>query len=63
MSLPFSFLILDSGFCILGTLVVSKSFIEAIVIKILHKDLGTIFSLLMVANLQTMFVMFSLCYV
>jgi hypothetical protein len=62
MSLPFGFLTFDSSFYILGTLVVSKSFIEAFVTKVFHEDLGTIFSLLMVANLQMAFVMFSLCY-
>jgi hypothetical protein len=62
MSFSPSFFTPNLGFCILGTLVGSKSFIEAIVTKVLHEDLGTIFSLLMVANLQAIFVMFLLCY-
>jgi hypothetical protein len=40
ISLPFGFLILNMGFCILGTLVRSRSFIESFVAKAFHEDLG-----------------------
>ncbi len=62
MSLPFRFLIPNSGFCILSAPMRSKSFIESFMIKDLHEDLGTISSLLMLATLQAAFAMLSLCY-
>ncbi len=37
------------GFCILGALVGSRSFIELFVVKVFHEDLGAIFSLSMFA--------------
>jgi len=40
----------------------NKSFVESFMPKVLHKDLGMIFSLLMLANPEATFVMFSLCY-
>jgi hypothetical protein len=40
----------------------SRSFIESFVVEALHEDLGTIFNLHMLANLQATFVMFSLNY-
>jgi hypothetical protein len=61
ISFPLGFLILDLGFCILGALVESTSFVESF-IEAFREDLGTIFNLLMLANLQTTFAMFSLCY-
>ncbi len=50
-------------FCILGTLVGSKSFVESFVAKVLHEDLGMISSLPMFTNTHLAFAMFSLCYV
>jgi hypothetical protein len=50
------------GFCILGTSVGSRSLIESFMSKAFHEDLRMIFSLLMLANLQVVFAMFSLCY-
>ncbi len=40
----------------------SRSFIESFVAKAFHEDLGMIFSLLVFANPQAVFAMFSLCY-
>jgi hypothetical protein len=42
ISLLPNFFTLDSGFCILGALVESRSFFELFVPKVLHEDLGTI---------------------
>jgi len=57
ISFPLSFLYVNLGFCILGALVESTSFVEAF-----REDLGTRSSLFMLANLQTTFAIFSLCY-
>ncbi len=51
-SLSPRFFTLDSGFHILGAPMGSTSFVESFVANVLHEDLGTIFSLLMFANLQ-----------
>jgi hypothetical protein len=50
------------GFHILGAPFGSKSFIESFVTKTLHEDLGMIFSLPMLVNLQVVFVMPLLSY-
>jgi len=62
ISLPFGFLILDLGFRILGALVGSTSFVESFVVKVFHEDLGIIFNLSMLADLQATFAMLSLRY-
>jgi hypothetical protein len=62
ISLPLGFLIPDPCFHILGAPMGSKPFVESFVAKALHEDLGTISSLPMLANLQTIFAMFLLCY-
>jgi hypothetical protein len=62
ISLRPGFFILDFDFRILGGLVGFRSFIESFVIKALHEDLGMIFCLPMLANLQVAFTMLSLCY-
>jgi len=51
------------GFCILGPLVGSKSFVESFVAKAFHEDLGMISSLPMFTNTHVGFVMFLLCSV
>ncbi len=51
ISLPLGFLIFDLGFCILGPLMGSSSFVESFVTKVFHENLGTISSLPMFANL------------
>ncbi len=62
ISLPASFLIPNLGFCILGALVGSASFIESFMVGAFHEDHGRIFSFLMFVDLPTIFVMLSLCY-
>jgi hypothetical protein len=62
ISLPSNFLIFNFDFRILGRLVGSKSFVESFAIKALHENLGMIFCLPMLANLQAAFTMLSLCY-
>jgi hypothetical protein len=62
ISLHHGFLIFDLGFHILGAPFGSKSFIESFVTKTLHEDLGMIFSLPMLVNLQVVFVMPLLSY-
>jgi hypothetical protein len=55
-------LTLNLGFRILGALMASRSFLESFVVKAFRKDLGRIFSLLMFANPQAVFViLFVLC--
>jgi hypothetical protein len=39
ISLPLNFLILNLGFCILGALVGSTSFVESFVVEEVHEDL------------------------
>jgi hypothetical protein len=60
ISFPLGFLTLDLGFCILGALVESTSFVESFV-EAFREDLGTISSFLMLSDFQTTFAMFSLC--
>jgi hypothetical protein len=60
ISLLFGFLTFDSSFHILGALVGSKSFVKLFVAKALHEDLGTIFNLIMFADLHEVFAMFLL---
>jgi hypothetical protein len=62
ISLPLGFLIPDFGFCILGALVGSTSFIESLVVEVFHEDLGTIFNLPMLAYFQATFAMLLLHY-
>jgi hypothetical protein len=50
ISLLLGFFTLNLGFCILGALVGSKSFIESFMLEALHEDLGTRSSFLMLAN-------------
>ncbi len=45
------FLIPNLGFHILGTSIGSSSFVESFVTEAFHENLGTIFNLLMFANL------------
>jgi hypothetical protein len=63
ISLPFGFFIPDLGFHILVALVGSTSFIESFMIDFFHEDLGTIFSFLILVNLEATFAMFLLHYV
>ncbi len=63
ISLLLDFFTPNLGFCILGTLVGSKSFVESFVVKAFHEDLGMISSLPMFTNTHVAFEMFSLCYV
>jgi hypothetical protein len=63
ISLPLSFLIHDSIFCILGAPAGSTSFVESFVAKVLHEDFETIRNLPMLTYLHVTFAMISLCYV
>jgi hypothetical protein len=62
ISLPCGFLIFYSSFHILGALVGSISFVELCMVEVLHEDLGMIFSLPMLVDLQVAFMMLSLYY-
>ncbi len=62
ISLPPNFLTPNLGFCILGTPMGSRSFVESFMAKAFHEDLEMISNFLMLANLQVTFTMFSLCY-
>jgi hypothetical protein len=62
ISLPFNFLTLKLGFCILGPPVGSTSFVESFATKVFHEDLGTMFSFLLLIDLHATFVMLLLCY-
>ncbi len=62
ISLPPNFLIPNSSFRILDTLVGFRSFVELFVVKTFHEDLGTIHSLLMFVNPGATFAMLLLCY-
>jgi len=57
-----AFFIHDSSFCILGMLMGSTSFVELLMVKVLHKDLETISSLPMLVDSHVAFAMLSLCY-
>jgi hypothetical protein len=57
ISLPLGFLIFNLGFCILGALMGSTSFVESFVVEALHEDLGTIYNLPMFTNPQEVFAM------
>jgi len=50
ISFPFSFLIIDSSFCIFGASVGSTSFVESFMTKAFHDDLGTRSNLPMLTN-------------
>ncbi len=62
ISLPFGFRTLNLGFCILGALLGSTSFVKLFVVKALHEDFRTIFSFPMFTKFQATFVMLLLCY-
>ncbi len=40
----------------------STSFVESFMVEVLHEDLGTIFSFLLLIDYHVAFVMFLLCY-
>jgi hypothetical protein len=62
ISLVLGFVTLDLTFCILGTLMGSKSFVELFVVEVLHEDLGMISSFPMLINRYATFTMFLVYY-
>jgi len=62
ISLLFGFFTFNLGFCILGALMGSTSFVESFVVKDIHKYLRMIFNFLMLLNPHVIFVMFLSCY-
>jgi len=61
--ISFWFFYSQFGFLYFGHTNGIQIIIESFVVKALHEDLGTIFSLLMFINTHMAFAMFSLCYV
>jgi hypothetical protein len=62
ISLPSNFLTPNFGFCILGTPMGSRSFVESFVVKALHEDLEMTSNFFTFVDPQVIFATYLLCY-